>query len=119
MGIPNRRINMPNRFFDMPSPASPHPSDANGVINAPQAVLTFAGAPAAVTIVMKVIEAINAEWGTSKLLIVLLSLFVGMLIYWNSSSSAQTRKEKFLSFSFALLNSFAIAAASLGINNAA
>ena len=110
---------MPNRFFDMPSPASPHPSDANGVINAPQAVLTFAGAPAAVTIVMKVIEAINAEWGTSKLLIVLLSLFVGMLIYWNSSSSAQTRKEKFLSFSFALLNSFAIAAASLGINTSA
>ena len=28
----------------------------------------------------------------------------------------QTRKEKFLSFTFALLNSFAIAAASLGIN---
>ena len=109
---------MPNRFFDMPNSASPNPSSPNGVINAPQAVLTFAGAPAAVTIVMKVIEAINIEWGTSKLLIVLLSLFVGMLIYWNSSSSAQTRKEKFLSFSFALLNSFAIAAASLGINTA-
>jgi uncharacterized membrane protein SirB2 len=110
---------MPNPYFDMPSSANPHPSATNGVINAPQAVLTFAGAPAAVTIVMKVIESINMEWGTSKLLIVLLSLFVGMLIYWNSSSSAQTRKEKFLSFSFALLNSFAIAAASLGINTAA
>ena len=108
---------MPNRLFDItPNSANPSPATGAGVINAPQTALTFAGAPAAVTVVMKVIEAIDGEWGTSKLIIVLLSLFVGMLIYWNSSSTAQTRKEKFLSFTFALLNSFAIAAASLGIN---
>jgi hypothetical protein len=108
---------MPNRLFDIaPNPSNPNPTTGAGVINAPQTALTFAGAPAAITVVMKVIEAINGDWGSSKLIIVLLSLFVGMLIYWNSSSTAQTRKEKFLSFTFALLNSFAIAAASLGIN---
>ena len=51
-------------------------------------------------------------------LLVSLSLLVGMLIYWNSNSNARTTKEKVLSFSFALLNSFVIAAATLGLNPA-
>lgn len=110
---------MANRLFNItPDMASANPAAPSGVINAPQSVLTFAGAPAVVTIVVKVIGAINPDWGASKLLLVVLSLIVGMLIYWNSSSTARTTKEKVLSFSSALLNSFAIAAASLGINTA-
>ena len=68
------------------------------------------------TVVVKVLGAMNPAWEQSVPLLVLLSLLVGMLIYWNSNSNASTRKEKVLSFSFALLNSFAIAAATLGLN---
>ena len=108
---------MKDRLFNIvPDKASENPTAPAGVINAPQSALTFAGAPALVTVVVKVIEAINSDWGTSKLLVVGLSLFVGMLIYWNSHSHARTHKQKALSFTFALLNSFVIAAASLGIN---
>ena len=106
---------MKNRLFNM---SSDSPASPAGVINAPQSALTFAGAPALVTVVVKVLGAMNPAWGQSVPLLVTLSLLVGMLIYWNSNSTARTPREKVLSFSFALLNSFAIAAASLGLNPA-
>jgi len=110
---------MKERLFNIaPNMADGNPVVRSGVINAPQSALTFAGAPTVVTVVVKVLGVINPAWGDSKLLLVALSLLVGMLIYWNSNSTAQTFKEKFLSFMFALLNSFAISAATLGINAA-
>jgi hypothetical protein len=90
---------------------------AVGVISAQQSAITFAGAPAAVTLLWKVLGAIEPSWGSSKLLAVTLSLFVGMLIYWQSAPVDGTKKEKFTGFVFALINSFAIAAAALGISS--
>ena len=104
---------MKNRLFNISGDST---ANSPGVINAPQSALTFAGAPALVTVVVKVLGAMNPAWGQSVPLLVMLSLVVGMLIYWNSNSNASTPKEKVLSFSFALLNSFAIAAATLGLN---
>jgi len=108
-----------SRLFNItPNVAEGRPTGQPGVINAPQSAITFAGAPAVVTVVVKVLGVIVPGWGDSELLLVALSVIVGMLIYMNSNSTAVTLKEKFLSFIFALLNSFAIAAATLGINSA-
>lgn len=107
---------MPNPYFNItPQSAAATPS----VINVPQSVITFAGAPAAVTIVVKVLGAAVDGLGTSKPLIVGLSLLVGMVIYWSTAPSGQTPKDKVAGVVFALINSFAIAAAALGIDTVA
>lgn len=87
-----------------------------GVITAQQSAITFAGAPAAVTLVWKVLGQINQGWGDSKLLAIILSLMIGMLIYLQTVPVTGSKKDKITGFIFALINSFAIAAAALGIN---
>ena len=52
-------------------------------------------------------------------LLVGLSLLVGLLIYWSTAPSGLTTKDKVLGVVFALINSFAIAAATIGIDTAA
>ena len=106
---------MPNRYFNiMPEPSDQPPS----VINAPQSALTFAGAPAAVTVVMRVLGATVPAWGESKLLLLGLSLLIGLVIYWSTAPTGLTTKDKVLGVVFAVINSFAIAAAALGIDTA-
>jgi hypothetical protein len=111
----DRRAKMPNRYFNiMPG----DDRDAPSVINTHQSVITFAGAPAIVTIVVKVLGAAVPPLAESKLLLLGLSLVVGLLIYWNTAPTRQTRKDKVIGVVFALINSFAIAAAALGIDTA-
>ncbi len=100
-----------------PAPATPAPSNSVGIITAQQSAITFAGAPAAVTLVFKVIGVASPTLGSSKLLLIGLSILVGMLIYWQTAPSEGTGKQKFAGFFFALINSFAIAAAALGIDS--
>ena len=110
---------MPNPYFNiMPEQiAAAMPPSA---INVPQATLTFAGAPATVTIVVKVLSiAFPSLSNNSQPLMVGLSLLVGLLIYWGTAPSGQTTKAKILGVVFALINSFVIAAATLGIDTAA
>lgn len=95
-------------------PAAPAPTSV-GVITAQQSVITFAGAPAAVTLMWKVLALAIPSLASAKLLAVGLSLAVGMLIYWQSAPVTGIRREKISGFLFALINSFAIAAAALGI----
>lgn len=95
----------------------PAPATSVGVISTQQSAITFAGAPAAVMLVWKVLGAAEPSWANSKLLAIVLSLIVGMLIYWQSAPVYGTKKEKITGFAFALINSFAIAAAALGINS--
>lgn len=95
------------------TPAPP----AIGVITAQQSAITFAGAPAAVTLVWKVLGSAIVSLKSQLLFPIGLSLVLGMLIYWQSAAF-NTRKEKVLGFVFALINSFAIAAAALGIDAA-
>ena len=107
---------MSNRYFNI-SPEAAYASPS--VINVPQSALTFAGAPAAVTIVVKVLGAAVPGLGESKALLVGLSLLVGLVIYWSTAATGRTTKDKVLGVFFALLNSFAIAAAALGIETVA
>jgi len=99
----------------VPAALAPAPSNSVGVITAQQSAITFAGAPAAVTLVWKVIGVAAPSLASSKLLPIVLSIAVGMLIYWQSAPVGGKRREKITGFAFALINSFVIAAAALGI----
>ncbi|MGO9482077.1 MAG: hypothetical protein ACLP05_09905 [Candidatus Kryptoniota bacterium] len=112
-----------SRLFNImvPMPASDGkaaPHATIGIINASQSTVTFAGAPGVITIVWKVLGLLYPALSKSYLLPVGLSLVVGMLIYWQSAPSGATAKDRILGFTFALLNSFAIAATVLGISTA-
>jgi hypothetical protein len=98
-------------------PGSPSTTGSIGVITASQSAITFAGAPAAVTLMWKVIGVASSTAAASKVLPIVLSLVIGMLIYWQTQSPGVTRREKVIGFAFALINSFAIAAAALGIDS--
>ena len=87
---------------------------AVGVITAPQAAITFAGAPAAVMAAWKVLGVVIPAVAGSKLFPVALSLIVGMCIYGLSEKPA-TWRERVLGATLAFVNSFAIAATTLGI----
>ena len=105
---------MSTRFFNItPQEAVATPS----VINVPQTTLTFAGAPAAVTLMIKVLDA-TLSINDTKPLILGLSLLIGLLIYWNTAATEETPKAKILGILCAIINSFAIAAAALGLDTA-
>lgn len=105
---------MSTRYFNITQQES---GAAPSVINVPQATLTFAGAPAAVTLIIKVLDA-TLNINDTKPLILGLSLLIGLLIYWNTAATGETTKAKVLGVLFAIINSFAIAAAALGIDTA-
>jgi len=92
-------------------------SGALGIITAQQSVITFTGAPAAVTVMWKVLGLAIPAVASSTLFPITVSLIVGMLIYWQSATF-MNRKDKILGFVFALINSFTIAATTPGINTA-
>ena len=96
-----------------PPPGAPSPV---GVITAQQSAITFAGAPAIATVVWKVSGAAIPSLADQILFPIVLALVIGMLIYWQSATPGTRPKDKVLGFVFALLNSFAIAAATLGID---
>jgi len=109
---------MSNRLVNIPAQAADSVPTSMGIINAPQSALTFAGAPTAVTLVVKVLSAgIPFLKDYSQSLLIILSLLIGMLIYWQSAGTPTTNKEKSLDFTYGLINSFAIAAAALGISD--
>jgi hypothetical protein len=117
---------MANLFFDVPrSPDERRDAttsvdgeeEYSGVITTKQSAITFAGAPSVVTIAWKVIAAVQPGLATNKVIPVLMALGVGVLIYI-ASSKPPGGKERVTGFLFALLNSFVIAAAVLGIATA-
>ncbi len=100
-----------------PTAAPGAPSESIGVITTGQSVITFAGAPAAITMLWKVIGAVQPSLANYKWLPLIASILVGMLIYWQSADVAGTAKQKVVGFGFALINSFAIAFTVLGLND--
>ena len=122
-----------NSFFNvlslgMPTSASARdgapgggPTPPNGfqsVTTTPEATLTFAGAPVAVTAVWKVL---SAAYPPLQLLLwfpIVLSLFLGLLIYLQGRPSLSSGNQ-LPALVFAVINSFTIAATVLGINQVA
>ena len=89
-----------------------------GIVTTSQAAITFAGAPAAVIAVWKVAGSVVPIIATNYIFPVVLSLIIGMAIYY-AAPAAGSRRAKIIGCFFALINSFAIAAATLGINSVA
>lgn len=82
-----------------------------------QSAATFAGGSAAITIVWQVLGAVLPAIAKYKPFPVFLALGLGSVFYWLSPSGT-TAKEKWLGFVYAVLNSFTVAAAALGITSA-
>ena len=111
---PNDAIAPPaQKVLPPEQPESTTPS----VVTTQEATLTFAAAPAAVNIVWNVLAATFADVANWTWFPMILSLIVGMALYYLSPSSGTTR-QKVIAFFFALVNSFTIAATALGIDTA-
>jgi predicted anti-sigma-YlaC factor YlaD len=91
-------------------------NNQQSVTTTSQATLTFAGAPAAVTLVWKVLSTMIPAIASGTAFPIILSLVVGMVIYASAPQPTETRQKTF-NFFFALINSFAIAATTLGISS--
>jgi hypothetical protein len=81
-----------------------------------QATLTFAAAPAAVTLVWRVLSTIIPSIASGTAFPIILSLVVGMVIYASAPQPTDTR-QKASNFFLAFINSFALAATTLGISS--
>src|SRR5260370_24143517 len=81
---------------------------AVGVITAQQSAITFAGAPAAVTVVWKVLGLAVPAGATSRGFPIPLFLAVGDVIYCQSGT-VSSKRDKIPVFVFAFLNFFPIA----------
>lgn len=94
--------------------ASPPGSDKVGVFVAPQTLVTFPVASAAVTTVWQVLGRLTS-WGKPEYVLLIIALVVGLLIYLATVSKGTDLKQKIIEIGVAIINSFTIAAAALGI----
>lgn len=85
------------------------------VTTTPEATLTFAGAPAAVTVIWKVLSVAFPSLAASLWLPICLSLIIGVLIYLQGRPPVSLGNS-WSGLVFAVINSFTIAATVLGIN---
>jgi|ERR1044072_959383 hypothetical protein len=94
-------------------------ADKVGVFTTAQSLITFPGAVAAVTTIWKVLVVAYAPLGegkSNKIGPVVISLIIGLFIYVSSVTQDTSWKDRLSSFGVALVNSFTIAAAALGIS---
>jgi hypothetical protein len=90
--------------------------DKVGVFTSAQSLVTFPGAVAAVTTIWKVLGVMYPALGaTNKVVPVVLAVLIGTLIYLTSVTKGPGWRGQLSAFGIALVNSFTIAAAALGI----
>lgn len=90
--------------------------DKVGVFTTAQSLVTFSGATAAVTTIWKVLGKVYEPFGPKNTLVpVVLALIIGIIIYLLSVTKGTGMKDKLTGFVIAIINSFTIAAAALGI----
>ena len=96
----------------------PTPNGFQSVTTTPEATLTFSGAPVAVTAVWKVLSAAYHPLQSLLWFPIVLSLFLGLLIYLQGRPSLSSGNQ-LPGIVFAVINSFTIAATVLGVNQVA
>jgi hypothetical protein len=87
-----------------------------GAFITPQTLVTFPGASTVITVIWNLIGRVNAAWKDDEIVLFIIALIIGMLIYLLSDDKGDDAKSKVSSFIIALLNSFMLAAAALGID---
>ena len=89
-----------------------------GAFITPQSLVSFPVASSLVGGLWRLAEALIPSWGGSKATLVVISLVIGLFIWAISVTDPnlkQTRREKFISFGIAVVNSLYLAIAALGI----
>jgi hypothetical protein len=90
--------------------------DKVGVFTTAQSLITFPGAVAAVTTIWKVLGAAFPELGTTNRIVpVVLAVALGTVIYLASVTKGKGWRARLGELGIALVNSFTIAAAAMGI----
>jgi hypothetical protein len=98
--------------------AAPSPgSDKVGIFTTPQSLVTFPVATAAVTTIWKVLGAVQPSWSDKKLVPLIVALVIGLLIYLVTVSQGTDFRQKLVEAGVAIINTFTIAAAALGIGD--
>lgn len=87
-----------------------------GIFTTPQSLVTFPVATAAVTTIWKVSGNVYPPLDTNKLMPFFIALAIGFLIYLASVSRGATLRQKIIEAGVAIINTFTIAAAALGIS---
>jgi len=88
-----------------------------GVFTTAQSLLTFSGSTAAVTTVWAVLGKIEPDWGANSLIVpLIISLIIGLLIYIGTVSRGLGFRQKVIEFGVAIINTFTIAAAAMGLS---
>ncbi len=90
-----------------------------GVFIAPQSLTTFAGASAAVNVIWRVLGSTFPAWGGENATLLVIALLVGTLVYLISENPGASGQERLVGIGVAIVNSFLLAAAALGISAAA
>jgi hypothetical protein len=100
------------------APTLPNNDDKVGVFTTAQSLVTFSGATAAVTTIWKVVGQVDPRFGpTNKIVPVGLALAIGIIIFLMSVTKSAGWKSTLTGFAIAIINSFTIAAAALGIGS--
>ena len=98
--------------------ATPNNVERVGVFTTAQSLVTFSGATAAVTTIWKVLGRVHAPFGDHNVIVpVILALIIGIIIYLLSVTKGTGLRDKLTGFVIAIINSFTIAAAALGIGS--
>ena len=89
-----------------------------GAFITPQSIMSFPVASSLVSALWRLAEAIMPSWGTSKVTLLIIALVIGLFIWGISVTDPnlqQSRREKFIAFGIAVINSLYLAIAALGI----
>ena len=99
-------------------PAAPAPPQlqATGVFVTPQSLVSFPVASSVVTIIWQVLGQMDARFAGNAAVALVISLVVGLFIYFITMSPQGTTQEKTAQFGIAVVNSFVLAATALGIS---
>lgn len=87
-----------------------------GVFVTPASIATFPVASGAVVVIWKVLANVFPEWGSLKIIPLFTSFFVGLLIYYFSTTDGTPLKDRIAGFFIAIINSFFLTASALGID---
>jgi hypothetical protein len=90
--------------------------DQIGVFITGQTFLTFPGAVAAVTTIWQITGKIYPPFADNNLVPVAIAFLVGLVIYLASVKKAETRSQRLSEIGIAIVNTFMIAAAVMGIS---
>lgn len=112
----DRRVDDASDTPSSPSSASNAVESVTPVFLTPQSLATFPGASFAISLIWNVSAAIYEPLAQMKIVPIIASLFIGVIIFFQSYTENMSKAEKATAVFVAILNSLWLAAINLGIN---